>query len=102
MKSITPAIIAGAAVFILGACDSKEEQARKNALEQKADSLEIQADAARKGAEKAADSIESQKAISNAPGTNRELDKSADSTRKAGETAAEKLENQADGTREKK
>ncbi len=91
------------AVLSLAACDSKQENARENALEKKADGMEDQADATRKMSEKKADAIESngkqgmEKLNPVTP-----ADKDADAVRKSGEAKADRLENGADAVREQK
>lgn len=102
MKPITLSLIALVAAFTLGACDSKEENARQDALERKADNLEDNADAVRRDAERKADALESQKSSANAPSTNSSLENAADAKRRAAEGTADGLENKADAVREQK
>jgi hypothetical protein len=47
MKSLSLCLIAAVAALGLSACDSRQENARENALEKKADRLEDKADATR-------------------------------------------------------
>ena len=87
-------------ILSLAACDSKQENQREQALENKADALEDQADATRKAGERKADAIEDSKdkvTITKSP-----EDKAADATRKNAEARADNLENKADATREQK
>lgn len=102
MKTIPLTIIALAGTFALSACDSKQENARENALERKADNKEDQADAVRNRAENQADALESQKTLSNPSSTNNQLENAADEKRRAAEAAAERLEREAEAAREKK
>lgn len=59
-KSIVTLMGASAFAFAFVSCDSKQENARKDALEQKADNMEENADQVRKNAEKKADMKEDQ------------------------------------------
>jgi hypothetical protein len=59
-KSIITLIGASAISLCFTACDSKEEKARKSALEQKADNLEDQADATRSQGKDAAKAVENE------------------------------------------
>lgn len=102
MKTIPLTIIALAGTFALSACDSKQENARENALERKADNKEDQADVVRNRAENQADALESQKSLSNPSSTNNQLENAADEKRRAAEAAAERLEREAEAAREKK
>lgn len=102
MKPITLSLIAIAGALTLGACDSKEENARENTLERKADNLEDTADAVRKDAERKADALESQKNTANPSSTNSALENAADAKRNAAESTADSLEKKADAEREKK
>lgn len=89
---IIPLFIVTTAIA-LTSCDSKQEDARKDALENRADSLEEQAKATRNAAERKADVTEENK---------RTVDQQADAIRKDGERKADALENAADKTREQK
>ena len=91
-------------VFALAfaACDSKEENQRENALENKADRLENQADATRKAGERKADAIEDTKVGNDKLKLNTPQDKEADATRKAADARADGLENKADEVRKEK
>jgi hypothetical protein len=84
------------------ACDSKEENQRENALENKADAMEKQADATRKAGERKADAIEDTKPGSEKLKVNTPQDKAADATRKDAEAKADGLENKADAVRDQK
>ena len=87
----TSFILASAvAALSLTACDSAQEDARKKALESKADQLENQADATRKVGDAAANAQEKQ---GEANSTN---------TKAANETKADSLENKADAVRDAK
>ena len=92
MKMI-PILTAIAALAIFAGCDSKNESARKDALENKADSLEDQAKATRKSAERTADATESSK---------KNLDREAEAIRLEGERRAAALKEAAKETREQK
>ena len=93
MKSIPTIIIFTVAAFAFTACDSKEEQARKDVLENRADSLEDAAKAAKKNAERAADTTEDSK---------KKLDREAEAIRIEGERKANALKEAAKETREQK
>ncbi len=86
-------MITAAFGLALTACDSKEEQARKDALENRADSLEDQAKAAKKNAERAADATED---------TKKNVDRSAEAIRIEGERKANALKEAAKETRDQK
>ena len=100
------------AIFSITACDSKEESARKNALESKADALENKADTVKKEtkevakdfakqaeydaiAQKDAEKLRAENAKKAAADTAEEL-------RRSGERAAKALEGKAKDTREQK
>ncbi|MEO5722659.1 MAG: hypothetical protein ABIR71_14505 [Chthoniobacterales bacterium] len=102
MKHIILPILAVAGALTLGACDSKQENARQDAVEKKADAVEDKADAVRKDAEKKADAIEDKKKMANDHSTNVQLENQADATRKAAEQKADGMENQADAIRDGK
>lgn len=84
------------------ACDSKQENQRDAALENKADAMEDQADATRKMSEKKADAIEDTKQGSDKLKLNTPQDKAADAVRKGGEKKADALEDKADAVRDQK
>jgi hypothetical protein len=95
---LKPALTAVALALALTACDSKQENQREKALENKADALEDRADTVRKQGEAAADRVEKQD-----PGIDsRTTDRSADANREVAEKRADQLEDQADRVREKK
>ncbi len=100
IKQITLGAVAAAFALALSACDSKQENAREDAVEKKADSMENQADAVRDGGEKKADAIEEKKSMSNDHSTNAALENKADATRDASEQKADALENSADAVRD--
>ncbi len=91
MKNISFVLIAAA--FALTACDSKEEQARKASLENRADNLEDQAKATKKASEQAADATEDSK---------KNLDRKAEAIRIEGKREADALKDAAKDTREQK
>jgi hypothetical protein len=99
-KQITLCLVTAAFALAFSACDSKQENAREDAVEQKADSMENKADAVRDGAEMKADAIEEQKSTSHDHSTNATLENQGDATRGAAETSADTLENQADAVRD--
>ena len=103
-KSILIATGLSAASLLFVSCDSKQEQAREEALEQKAENLEASADQLRKDGEKVAELKESH---ADAIRDGREkaayaVENSADATREAVEKRADELEEEADATREAK
>lgn len=77
----------------LTACDSKQEQARKADLENRADSLEDQAKATKKAAERDGETIEDSK---------KQIQRKAEAARIEGEFKAEALKKAAKQTREQK
>lgn len=87
--------VASLAVFLNG-CDSPQEDARENALENKADTLEERADMTRDAGEQQADRIEAQDPGLDAAPT----DSAAEATRDSTETQADTLEEQADQVRD--
>ncbi|SEM76068.1 hypothetical protein SAMN05216404_10180 [Nitrosospira multiformis] len=100
MNYLKPALTATMLALALGltACKSKEEAAREQTLEQKADTKEDKADVVRKEGEAAADRIERQD-----PGMDsRSTDRAADAARESAETRADQMEDQADRLREQK
>ncbi|NQX02643.1 hypothetical protein HQ447_18445 [bacterium] len=82
-KTITILGSVSALALIFASCDSKQEQAREQNIEQKADTMDSGADQLRKDGEKVADM----------------KDANADSIRKSSEKAADATENSADATR---
>jgi len=84
INSILNVISASAIALLFSSCESKQEEAREEVLEQKADNLEANADQLRKDGEKVADMKES----------------NADAVRKSSENAADRVENSADATRD--
>ena len=96
-KHLLPSVLA---VIAFAACDSRQENQRENALEQKADRVEDQADAVRKDSERKADAIEDTKQATS--GQKKAIDDTADAVRKSGERTADSLENTAEATREAK
>lgn len=91
MNYIPSLVIITALAFT--ACDSKEERARKAALENKADSLEDQAKATKKQADRAADATED---------TKKQIDRKADAIKIEGQKEANALKEEAKETREQK
>lgn len=91
MKNIPSLLLITA--FAFTACDSKQEQARKADLENRADSLEDQAKATKKAAERAADATEDSK---------KQIDRKAEAIRIEGKREAEALKEAAKQTREQK
>ena len=89
-------ITALAATLCLGfaACDSKEEKARKAALEGRSDSLENRADDVRKETKADAKNMEN--------AGNLQSEAEAKNLKKAGEATADALEDKAKQTREAK
>lgn len=102
--TILQLIGASAIAFAFTSCDSKEENLREDALEQKADELESQADATRKEGERAADAAEdhADRIRSDNPAGAENAERAADATREQTEKAADALEEEADSTREQK
>lgn len=103
-KSITTLL--GVSIISLAAisCDSREEQAREEHLERKADAIEASADQLRKDGEKVAD-MKEEHADAIRKGSEAAADateNSADATRKAVEKRADELEDRADAVRERK
>jgi len=96
--SLIPLTTAAVCAFAFAACDSRQENARENALERKADTLEDKAGVVRDKAEKTADAVEA-----NDPGLNRpSTERTAEAVRESGEQTADALEEKADREREKK
>ena len=91
MKSIP--FIALTAALALTACDSKEEKARKAALENRADSMEDAAKDTKKAAERSADATEDSK---------KQLDRKAEAIRIEGKREADALKDAAKDVREQK
>ncbi len=99
-RQITLCSIAAASALALSACDSKQENAREDAAEQKADNMEKKADTVRDTGEKKADAMESQKSMANDHSTNASMENKADATRDAADQKADALENSADAVRD--
>ncbi|RYD47826.1 MAG: hypothetical protein EOP85_04750 [Verrucomicrobiaceae bacterium] len=103
-NSIVTFIGAAGIAFAFTACDSKQEEAREEVLEQKAENLEAGADQIRKDGETVADAKEEHAdAIRN--GSEKAADATeadADATRDAVEKRADQLESEADKVREAK
>lgn len=98
MNYLKPIFTATILAFALAACDSKQEDKREAALEQKADTMEDKADVVRKQGEATADRIEKQD-----PGMDSHTtDRTADAAREAAEKRADQMEDQADRVREQK
>lgn len=91
MKNIPSLLLFTALAFT--ACDSKDEQARKASLENRADSLEDQAKATKKNAERAADATEDSK---------KQLDRKAEAIRIEGKREVDALKDAAKETRDQK
>lgn len=85
-NSIITLISASAIALAFTSCDSKEENAREERVEMKADNIEATADQLRKDGEKVADMKEEH----------------ADATREAVEKRADQLEEKAGAVREAK
>jgi gas vesicle protein len=102
--SLIPLIGAGFVALAFTSCDSPEEQAREERLEQKADQLENTADNVRKQGERVADQKEDQAdAIrKNSENTADAAEADAEAKRKAAEKAADELEDKADDVRDLK
>lgn len=106
MKTTTIATLVGASALALlfTSCDSKQEEAREEKLEQKADNIDAAATQLRKDGEKVAD-MQEDSATAIRKGSEKAADStedSADATRKAVEKRADQLEERADEVREKK
>ncbi len=91
MKYI-PSLLLIATIALTG-CDSKEEQARKKALENRADSLEDQAKATKNAADREAKNTEDSKA---------QVDRKAEAIRIEGKREADSLKDAAKQTRDQK
>lgn len=103
-KSIVSLIGASSIAFAFTACDSKQEQAREEGLEKKAENLEANADQLRKDGEKVAD-MKEEHADTIRKSSEKAADateNNADATRKAVEKRADEIENEADKVREAK
>ncbi len=85
----------------LAACDSKQENMREKAVEQRADNLETQADITKNQAERKADEIEKQ-GKENATLDKKGADQTATAVRKDGDATAEVLKDTADAVRDTK
>lgn len=98
MNYLKPVLTAAMLTFALAACESKQENKREEAVEQKADKIEDKAEAVRKQGEATADRIEKQD-----PGMDSHTtDRTADAARETAEKRADQLEDKADREREKK
>lgn len=117
MKTPILATLLTTAAFslVLSSCDSRQENAREDALEQKADALEKKADNVRKEGEAAADATEDaadrlRDQAKDALDTTKETtearadaaEDNADAIREAAEKKADALEDEADANREAK
>ena len=113
MKTITAtSLLAAAFCLSLTACDSKEEQARKAALEARADSLEDKAAAVREQTKTDAKNTEKigklqaeadkENAEARAKAEKRAAEEAAKNLKKTGESTADSLEQKAKETREQK
>jgi hypothetical protein len=103
-KSIVTFIGAASIAFAFTACDSKQEDAREDALEQKAENLEAGANQLRKDGEKVADAKE-EHADAIRKGSEKAADATeadADATRDAVEKRADEIESDADKVRDAK
>jgi len=103
-KTIVKLISASALALAFTSCDSKQEDAREERLEMKADNIEDTADNLRKDGEKAAD-MKEERADAIRQGNDTAADRvedSADATRKAVEKRADQIENEADAVRDQK
>lgn len=89
MKLI-PILTTLTAAFALTACDSKQEQAREKALENRADGLEDAAKATKKNVDVQADAAK------------KNVDVQADAAKKAADAQADALKKEADRVREQK
>ena len=98
MKNALPIIVIGALALALGACDSANESKREQALENKADQLEDQADVTKERGEAQADAIERHDPGVDGPTT----DRAAEQARDSSESQADRLEDQADQVRDQK
>lgn len=103
-NSIVTLIGASTLAFLFTSCESKQEEAREEHLEQKADNIEAGADQLRKDGDKVADMKEKnadaiRKSSENAADA---TENSADTTRKAVEKRADQLEEKADAVRDQK
>ena len=104
LNSIANLIGASAVALFFTACDSKQENLREDALEQKADGLEKKADMTRDNGEKSADAAEevADKVRKTDEVAADQTEQSAEATRKATEARADALEKEAEKTREQK
>ena len=98
MKNALPVIVIVSLAFSLGACDSTNENKRQQALENKADRLEDQADVTKEHGEAQADAIERHDPGVDGPTT----DRAAEQARDSSESQADRLEDQADQVRDQK
>jgi hypothetical protein len=99
MSYLKPVMVGLTLALALTACDSKQENKREQALENKADMKENKADAVRKQGEATADRVEKQDpGLINSDATQRAAEAARDTSKKT----ADQLEDQADRIREKK
>ncbi len=98
MTKLKGGLTAALMALALTACESKQEEKREQALEQKADTLEDRADTIRKEGEATADRLERQDPGMDSTTTNR----AADAAESMAEKRADQLEEQADQYREHK
>ena len=97
-RNTLPLIVIVSLALPIGACDSSNENARQQTLENKADRLEDQADATEAHGEAHADAIERRDPGVDDPAT----DRAAEQVRDSSGRRADSLENQADQVRDKK
>ena len=112
MKTHTTLVTVGVALLGIAGCDSKVESSRKEAVESKADALDVKAGIARKDAKtyaadiakQAAMDAESAKAdaIARAEAEKKAALETAEGIRKSGELKATALEEKAKETRDQK
>ena len=110
--TILTSLLATAFCFSFAACDSKEEPARKAALEGRADSLENKADAVREQTKTDAATIkkvgkleaeaDKEAGAARVKAEKQAAEDAAKNLKKAGENTADALENKAKETREQK
>ena len=98
MRNTLPLTVIVSLALSLGACDSSNENTRQQALENKADRLENQADVTEEHGEAQADAIERRDPGVDDPAT----DRAAEHVRDSSERGADSLENQADQVRDQK
>ena len=103
-KSIITLAATSAIALMFVSCKSKQEEAREERIEQKADNMEAGADQLRKDGEKVAD-MKEEHADAIRKSSEKAADATendADATRKAVEKRADQIEDQADKVREAK